>query len=159
VTGTIELDRVRLEPLGEDLARAIVSDESRGDFADGFPTSGERRVAAWLLRPEQPEPCHPFCVYLIRERGGELLIGSAGFHGAPEHRVAEIGYGLVPSRWGRGLAGEAVMGLLDAARSSGEVDRVRATVDERNRASMAVLRRCGFTSSPGIPSAWSIDLA
>jgi RimJ/RimL family protein N-acetyltransferase len=51
------------------------------------------------------------------------------------------------------------MGLLEAARSSGAVDRVVATVDERNRASMSVLRRCGFTSSPAAPSAWSIDLA
>jgi RimJ/RimL family protein N-acetyltransferase len=158
VRGRLELDRLVLEPLDGDLARDIVDGRSREEFADGFPTSAERRVAEWLLRPDRPELEPPFCVFVVREREGDLMIGSAGYHGPPRQRVAEIGYGLVPARWGQGLAAEAVRGLLGAARESGSVDRVLATVDERNRASISVLERCGFERAAGSASTWQLDL-
>jgi RimJ/RimL family protein N-acetyltransferase len=158
VSDSIELERICLERLDEALASDIVSDRRRDDFAESFPTPAERRVSERVISSDPGALRPPFCVYVIRELEGGQLVGSAGFHGVPRERVAEIGYGLVPSRWGRGLALEAVRGLLDAARASGEVDRVVATVDERNSASMSVLRRSGFSNSSEVPSSWSIVL-
>lgn len=69
------------------------------------------------------------------------VIGKAGLW-----NNREIGFILAPEAWGRGLAGEAVSAVIARARARG-VARILADVDPRNRASIRLLERLGFSRS------------
>ena len=56
----------------------------------------------------------------------------------------EIGYGLLPEHWGRGLATEIAQAISDYALTRFEVPRVLAVTDPDNTASQRVLEKCGF---------------
>ena len=53
-------------------------------------------------------------------------------------------YALLRSHWGRGIASEAVAGLLDWAFLDHGLTRLVATVHPENRASQRVLEKAGF---------------
>jgi RimJ/RimL family protein N-acetyltransferase len=76
--------------------------------------------------------------------GRRELIGSLGFHNAPDEtgRV-EIGYRVEPAFRRRGIVTECVRALLAWAETQG-VHRFRASVSAGNVASMAVIRSFGF---------------
>ena len=62
-------------------------------------------------------------------------------------RLPEFGFILVPDHWGKGYAGEALTAFLDYAFARSDIDHLIADVDPRNRASLALLARHGFTES------------
>lgn len=76
--------------------------------------------------------------------GRRELIGSLGFHNAPDEtgRV-EIGYRIEPAFRRRGIATECVRALLAWAETQG-VHRFRASVAPGNVASLAIIRSFGF---------------
>lgn len=85
---------------------------------------------------------------IVRRADGEL-IGDLGIHfcEGPE-RTLEVGITL-SRRWqGRGLASEALAGVLDLAFGEFGAERVRACVDEENGPAGALLRRLGFVRDP-----------
>jgi RimJ/RimL family protein N-acetyltransferase len=89
--------------------------------------------------------------HVVRAFDG-LVVGSIGFYGPPvvaDDGVpeAEIGYGLVGVARGRGVATEAVTGMLSQTDRLGV--RVRASVEPGNTASVRVLAKCGFTQLRG----------
>jgi RimJ/RimL family protein N-acetyltransferase len=89
--------------------------------------------------------------HVVRAFDG-LVVGSIGFFGPPGPSddgvpEAEIGYGLVEDARGRGVATEAVSGLLAHTDRLGV--RVRASVAPDNTASVRVLAKCGFTQLRG----------
>jgi RimJ/RimL family protein N-acetyltransferase len=97
---------------------------------------GEPEVQQWLAR-----------AIVVRE--GRMMVGNAGFHGAPgvnapgEPRALEIGYGILADQRGRGYATEAVEGLLGWARTEG-IDHFVASVAPDNEPSLAIIRKLGF---------------
>jgi ribosomal-protein-alanine N-acetyltransferase len=89
--------------------------------------------------------------HVVRAFDG-LVVGSIGFFGPPAAAddgvsEAEIGYGLVADARGRGVATEAVAGLLAHTDRIGV--RVRASVEPGNTPSVRVLAKCGFTQLRG----------
>jgi [ribosomal protein S5]-alanine N-acetyltransferase len=60
------------------------------------------------------------------------------------HTTAEIGYSVVRSHRGRGIATEAVSGLIDEGFRSARLRRIRAYCVPENLSSRAVLRHNGF---------------
>lgn len=58
---------------------------------------------------------------------------------------AELGYWLGEPFWGRGITTEAVMAIVDYSFQYFDIQRIYATVFERNLASIRVLEKCGFT--------------
>ena len=96
----------------------------------------EPEVQQWLAR-----------AIVLRE--GRMMVGNAGFHGAPgvnapgEPRALEIGYGILADHRGRGYATEAVEGLLGWARTEG-IDHFVASVAPDNEPSLAIIRKLGF---------------
>lgn len=59
----------------------------------------------------------------------------------------EVSVGLHPSRWGRGLAGEAVAAVLAQWRAHGDGRRVVAVADAPNVKSRRMLERAGFVAA------------
>jgi [ribosomal protein S5]-alanine N-acetyltransferase len=61
------------------------------------------------------------------------------------HRIAELGYGLSPRHWGRGLAVEAAHAVIRASfEAYPQLVRMRARTDARNSRSLRVMEKLGM---------------
>ena len=101
----------------------------------------------------------------VRLRESDLLIGDLGVHfPADDPRQAEVGFTVAPRHQRRGFAAEAVKGLLDHLFGPLGKHRVFASVDPRNEASIALLKRVGmrqeahFRESLWFKGKWVDDL-
>jgi ribosomal-protein-alanine N-acetyltransferase len=131
---------VSLRQVDQATARTIIDGgrESSG-WADDFPARGD--MVAMDMSRFDPEPNEPwFGSYFILV--DNVISGTIGFKGGPVANQVEIGYGVVPSRQGRGVATLAISQLL--ARISGLSLDVRAETDSSNVASQSVLSHAGF---------------
>jgi [ribosomal protein S5]-alanine N-acetyltransferase len=83
--------------------------------------------------------------FALEERATGRFAGDCGLK-TMEHdqRLAQIGYTIAPEFWNRGLASEAVAGLVRFAFGSFPIHRISASVDPRNLASCRVLEKAGF---------------
>ena len=100
----------------------------------------------------------------LRERGlaldlviaavgpGDRVLGEVGLSGFDDDQRAEIGYWVGAEHRGRGHATRAVRLLSAWALQHLGLAAVTATVDPANRASVAVLRRAGFSAET--PERW-----
>jgi ribosomal-protein-alanine N-acetyltransferase len=131
---------VSLRQVEEDVARAIIDGvRASSGWADDFPARGD--IAAMNMSRFSPEPNEPwFGSYFILV--DNVISGTIGFKGGPVANQVEIGYGVVPSRQGRGVATSAISQLL--ARIAGFSLEVRAETDSSNVASQSVLSHAGF---------------
>lgn len=94
--------------------------------------------------------------WAITSHGSPSLIGTCGLVWRPHNFSAMLGYDLVPSCWGQGYATEAVDAIMTAAFDSVapfRLNRVEALTYPENEASMAVLRKLGF-SHEGLLRQW-----
>lgn len=74
-----------------------------------------------------------------------VLVGNGGFKGQPNDLgFVEIGYEIATEYWNRGLATEAVQGLIDYAFAREEVRAVNAHTLGQTNASNRVLQKVGM---------------
>lgn len=136
--------RLRLVLWDAPTVAAIREGDRRSDWHPDFPREDD--VAAASLWREGD----PWGPRSILHEG--RIVGSIGFFGAPEPAAdgvpeVEVGFGLVASARGLGLATEALAALLQRADLAGA--RVRAAVAPANAASLRVLAKAGFTGLRG----------
>lgn len=114
-------------------------------MGDGTPLDAAL-CAAWVqvCQRNYAELGYGYCRVESRE-DGRFLGGCGLIHAPGEPRPpVEVLYALRPSEWGRGLAREAVAGMLDwGARACG-LARIHATALPDNRASARVLQAVGM---------------
>ena len=140
-------ERVRLDPIGPRQARAMLAGRPEPDlpWAEGFPLPSVRGALERIVVAESSGVVlQPFFAYVIVRRSDGLAVGDAGFHGPPRGGEVEIGYALVPSARGNGLAAEATGLLVAWARAQPGVLRVAARVDPSNEPSRRLLEKLGF---------------
>ena len=126
---------------------AVMAGERRAEWADDFPDEGDRVIAGLLTRRGVPGAGRDqdFGQRLIIERATDLVVGGAGFFGPPDgDGRTELGYGVVPSRRGRGYATEAVRELLRFGLAAPSVVELFAGVELANVASVKVLEKAGL---------------
>ena len=121
----------------------------------------DRRIVRMLASapwPYRPEDAQEICRRPVKR--GDMrfaitlpevencpLVGLIGIDSAGEHGAAhELGYWIARAWQGRGIAGEAVAGVLEIARSLG-ISRIDAGHFIDNSASGRVLRRAGFVET------------
>jgi len=75
---------------------------------------------------------------------GELVGDCLLFWHSEEHKQGEVGYVFNPAYHGRGLATEAVRGLLRVGFEGMGMHRIAGRLDARNTASARVLERAGL---------------
>jgi RimJ/RimL family protein N-acetyltransferase len=80
--------------------------------------------------------------YLVEARDSGMLLGSTGLAFETPWRAA-TGYALARTAWGRGLATEALLAMVDVARRVGVV-RLQAICHVDHGASRRVLEKGGF---------------
>jgi [ribosomal protein S5]-alanine N-acetyltransferase len=81
-------------------------------------------------------------VIILREP--RIVIGEVGLHGAPRDGRAEVGYSIVPSRRKRGIATEALQGLMKWSYETLAISRLAARCLPENHPSKRVLEKNGF---------------
>jgi ribosomal-protein-alanine N-acetyltransferase len=140
VAATADMAKADVDnPVGfsESLGIVVPEDWPPAEFADAqgiFARSLERNpaLAGWL---------HWY--WILRE--GRILIGSGGFGGRPDvNGRIEIGFSIVDSYHGLGLATEAVSALIEWASEQPNIRKLIAMTATDNRASRRVLQKCGF---------------
>jgi len=140
-------DRLELRPLTAEMARAVVDGERDDSWAHDFPQDGDMVIARLTHdRGQASADASLFGHHHVFERSTGTLVGTAGFFGPPgESGDVTLGYGIVPSARGRGIATEAVRCLVELATSDERVRSVLADTTRLNVASQRVLERVGFT--------------
>lgn len=79
------------------------------------------------------------------------VIGKAGLR-----RFPTIGYIFHPDVWGQGYATEALRPITDRALAIHGLTMIEAEVDARNRPSLRLLARVGFSPFRYVPRSWCI---
>ncbi|HUQ56769.1 GNAT family N-acetyltransferase [Lentzea sp.] len=138
----IVTDRLILRPWTSADVQAVVGADRQPSWADDFPAEGDTVIAG--LIDSHPDWLSPFGHRLIIERSTSEVVGSLGLFWPPSDGRVEIGYGVVPSRQGRGYASEATAALTAFALGSEDVHTVHANVEPSNPASARVLEKAGF---------------
>lgn len=88
---------------------------------------------------------------------GTTAIGTVASYEKRQGKVTEVGYILSRPYWHRGIATEAVAALIDQLFAEGQ-RRVIADTDPDNFASIAVLKRLGFTLEATLRAEWETHL-
>ncbi|MBM3091840.1 GNAT family N-acetyltransferase [Ensifer sp. T173] len=130
-----------------------------GDFealAEGVAPSGLRLVEDSVIAPQEvlrmlsdlnraiAADFSPSAWMIV---ANEEIVGLCSVIRPPGNGELHIGYGVAPSREGRGIATAAVGDLLDWARSDRRVRRISAETAVDNVASQRVLERNGFAQA------------
>lgn len=141
------MPRVRLVPIPASDLPALVqgtvpASVSLSAAAGGLPPP---HVAARVMqRLAAGKPAFWVGMFYVFADDG-CCVGACGFKDVPRTREVEIGYGIAPSRRGRGYASAALAELLRMAAESREVDTVLLLIASDNSASEKVAQRAGFT--------------
>jgi [ribosomal protein S5]-alanine N-acetyltransferase len=83
-------------------------------------------------------------LWAVRLTGTTSIVGFVGFREFFDPPRLQLLYGLLPDRWGQGLACEAAKRVCDHAFEVLDFSRVEAAMDEPNRRSIAVTERLGL---------------
>lgn len=142
IPADLTTDRLVLRPWTTAEAAAVLDGTRSVHWADDFPAEGDRVIAG--LFEQFPAWLGAYGHRLVIERDGGQVVGSIGLFWPPNEGVLEIGYGIVPSRRGRGYASEATRALTAFAFTAPDVHTVVATVELSNPASARVLEKSGF---------------
>jgi len=161
--------RLILRPVPWDAVRAITAGNRLGDWADDYPSDGDVVIAGLLQEADQAVGLEAgqsaagqvaagqvaagpgdeaWGHRQVVERASGLVVGGIGFFGPPHGGEVEIGYGIVPSRQGRGYATEALQAMIAMAWADSRVLTVAAGTDPGNAASQRVLAKAGFRLIP-----------
>jgi RimJ/RimL family protein N-acetyltransferase len=95
--------------------------------------------------------------WAITLKGEDAAIGTLACYEKRQGKVTEIGYILSRAYWGHGYITEAVAALIDLLFAEGQ-RRVFADTDPDNTASIAVLRRLGFTLEATLRAEWETHI-
>jgi RimJ/RimL family protein N-acetyltransferase len=89
--------------------------------------------------------CPGWFQFALEDKRAGQFVGDCGLKIMEhDHRLAQIGYTIVRSRWNQGLASEIIAALAQFSFDTLKVHRITASVDPRNRASCRVLEKAGF---------------
>lgn len=130
----IVTQRLTLVPCTEDLLSSIIDKYEIGPHIE-FHIEELKKDATML----------GWGVWFVINNESNCVIGDIGFKGKPKaNKMVEVGYGIIPSEWGKGYATEAVNEIVNWAFASQKVDSVIAECLDDNYASIEVLKKLGM---------------
>lgn len=117
-----------------------------------YPTENTMIGYRLSLDAGQPDPdATPWWMYHVVR--GDEVVGNIGFHGPPDETgTVEIGYDIVDSLWGQGIASGACAAIIAVARAAGAL-AIRAETEAGNVGSQRVLIKNGFRIEPATADA------
>jgi len=155
---TLDADRVRLrwiETRDVEAIFAVFADPDVTRYWSTGPFSTHLAAEALIAEIHECFATQRLFQWGIARRDDDVLIGTCTLaHLTPAHRRAELGYALVRSHWGQGLATEALERLLQFSFGDLRLHRLEADVDPRNLRSIALLERLGFRREGHLRERW-----
>jgi RimJ/RimL family protein N-acetyltransferase len=146
--GVLETARLRLEPLMRAHADALfagLADARLYDYIAADPPASvdalRARFARWESR-RSPDGAERWLNWAVCARADGRALGTVQATVYADGR-ADVAYLIARAAWGCGYGREAVAAMIAALAHLG-VRELRATVDTRNRASIALLTALGF---------------
>jgi [ribosomal protein S5]-alanine N-acetyltransferase len=130
----------------DELTRLLLDHRVAKTMWSPHQTRSPRDVRAGLKRKLLHWEHHGFGQWFFRDRATGAMIGRGG----PQHTMAsgadevEIGWVIVPERWGEGLATELACASLEVVFGPLGLDRVIAYTQPDNFASRRVMEKSGF---------------
>ncbi|OCJ00263.1 acetyltransferase [Rhizobium sp. AC27/96] len=145
---TLSTDRLRL--------REPTADDCQG-WHDLLSIPEVTRFSNWPDAPKKPQAerslkwmCTALskgkgCAWIMEESVSGRLIGAIRFNSINRYsRMAEIGYELHPSSWGKGLMSEAARAVVQCGFEDFSLNRIEAWTLPGNVGSDRVLEKAGF---------------
>lgn len=120
------------------------SDENITKYMDIEPCK-DLKEAEELIRYHQDDVG---CRWGMFDKETNRLIGTCGFHYIRNTEygvIAEIGYDLAHSHWGKGLMREVLEEIIEFGFNEKAFYMIDATVEPRNERSLHLMNRLGFT--------------
>ena len=144
----IETDRLVLA-LYTDRDRAnfieLLTDPVVMRYVDKGALTLENAEVLWQKLMHQFYPKGVDTIWAVFAKDDGRYIGNASLRPRPERQKDwEIGYYLKPALWGNGFATEIASRLVRYGFEIAGLNRVYATVDKDNTASINVLEKCGL---------------
>ncbi|HYD13628.1 MAG TPA: GNAT family N-acetyltransferase [Allosphingosinicella sp.] len=145
-TERLLLRRARLDDV--DAFHAIMRDPVAMRFWSTPPHTSLDETRDWVasMVERSAGACNDFVVELDGR-----AIGKAGCYMLPE-----IGFILHPDHWGRGYAREAMTAVIAHIFATNDLEKLVADVDPRNRASIGLLTRLGFSETHRARGTWQV---
>jgi ribosomal-protein-alanine N-acetyltransferase len=150
--GRVETARLVGTPIADgddDRLRALYQDPRVAETLGGLRT--DEYVATRLAFEIGHWRAHGFGAWVFVERASGAFVGRGAVRhaqlagsGALDGDQVELGYALVPSFWGRGLATEMAVAMIDVARNDLALPELAAWTLTTNQASQHVLEKTGF---------------
>jgi RimJ/RimL family protein N-acetyltransferase len=109
-------------------------------------TFTRQRCSQWVAKQQKMYEARGFAPWAVELRSNQTLIGYCGMdveqiEGKSE---VEIGYRVLPAYWGQGFATEAAIGALRHGFTALHLQRIVATILQRNGASLRVVEKSGM---------------
>ena len=147
MTTVLETPRLRFRPFETTDAAMVFPWMTDVEIQRYMPTGPdytmeqvEARVARYMGHQEQ----YGYSRQIMFDRATGEAIGDAGLLYLPASQETELGYRLIKSRWGEGLATEAAAVWLEYAFGELGLPEVIAFSHPDNIGSVRVMQKCGF---------------
>ena len=142
--------RLRLTPVDAadiEHLRVLNSDRLVMRHVTGRPVSASQTDSEWSERLlERSDHRRGFGYWIGRTSEGHEFVGWWGLGSCSwDPTTGNLGYRLLASHWGRGLATEGSMAVLAHADETAQLGSVWASTSVRNAASQRVLTKLGLT--------------
>lgn len=136
------MDRDSIGQVAEGMTPCI--DGLTVEFGALPPPQVARRIVAALDNGTLPQWC---VSCLVIEKEARRVVACCNFKGSPKDGSVEIGYGVSPSHWGKGVGTAAALFLVGLAKKSSLVRVVVANISPDNYASQRIASKLGFVNS------------
>jgi [ribosomal protein S5]-alanine N-acetyltransferase len=155
----ITTPRLRLEPVRSGHAAAMfpgLSDLRGYGFIPGGPPESVTELGARYARlasGKSPDGQALWLNWMIKRREEADFAGYVQATVLCDEAAVVIAYHVFPDLWGRGLAREAVAGMLAHCRSAYRLREARAYIDTRNARSLHLVEALGLSRIALLPEA------
>lgn len=143
-----ETERLRTRHITKDdfdTMYAVYSDADAMRWVDdGKPITCDA-CAGWIDVTLKNYATRGYGMSALVHKEDDAVAGFCGLVHPGGQEEPEIKYAFLKGYWGRGLATEAVIGMMDYGRKQHALDRIIATVDTEHAVSRRVLMKAGLT--------------
>jgi len=109
----------------------------------GQPPNDEQ-IQAYIEAARNRYRTERFCLWPLIYRENQALIGFCGLDRLWGRDEIEIGYWLAPDYWGKGLATEAALAVIQYGKGTLGLQQIVAVAQPANKASIHVLEKLGM---------------
>lgn len=144
----IETARLRLRPFTsedvDDFHHLLIDPDVRKYLCDDKVISKEQ-AASFIDGSLASFETNGFGLWAVLPREEDTLIGFCGFWFFYDPSELQLLYGIAPAHWGKGLATEIARAMIRYGFEEHSFDRILASADVPNLASLRVMEKAGMT--------------